>query len=115
MALDHPTKAVLMQAHLTAARRRGATICVPAGVVAQAWRGPWQVRLARLIKSPDVDIAVMTSNVARAMGSICAATGNSDVIDVQVALCARRRRHAVITSDPDDIARIDPTLALIRV
>lgn len=115
LALDHPTKAVLMQARLAAARRRGAAICVPAGAVAQAWRGPRQVRLARLIKSPDVDIAVMTLSVARAVGSICAATGHSDVIDVHVALCARDRRHAVVTSDPDDIARIDPMLQLIHV
>jgi hypothetical protein len=36
------------------------------------------------------------------------------VIDVHVALCARERRHAVITSDPDDISRVDPTLPVIR-
>jgi hypothetical protein len=36
------------------------------------------------------------------------------VVDVHVALCARDRHHAVVTSDPDDIARIDPTLRLIR-
>ena len=115
LALDHPAKSVLMQARLAEARRRGATICVPAGAVAQAWRGPRQVRLARLIKSPDVDIAVMTLAVARAVGSICAATGHNDVVHVHVALCARDRRHAVITSDPDDMARIDPMLQLIHV
>jgi L-ascorbate metabolism protein UlaG (beta-lactamase superfamily) len=104
-----------MQALLAEARRRGGAICVPVGAVAQAWRGPRQVRLARLIKSVDVDIAVMTLSVARAVGFICASTGHTDVIDVHVALCARQKRHAVLTSDPDDIARIDPTLQLIRV
>lgn len=103
-----------MQARLAEARRRGAAICVPVGVVAQAWRGPRQVRLARLIKSPDVEIAIMTVSVARTVGSICAATGHTDVVDVHVALCARERRHAVVTSDPDDIARVDRTLQLIR-
>jgi hypothetical protein len=103
-----------MQARLDEAHRRGAAICVPVGAVAQAWRGPRQVRLARLIKSPDVDIAIMTLSVARTVGSICATTGQTDVVDVHVALCARDRRHAVVTSDPDDIARIDPTLQLIR-
>lgn len=103
-----------MQARLDEARRRGAAICVPAGVIAQAWRGPRQVRLARLIRSPDVDIAIMTLSVARTVGSICATTGHTDVVEVHVALCARDRRHAVVTSDPDDIARIDPTLQLIR-
>ena len=115
LALDHPSKTVLMQARLAEAWRRGGTICVPAGAVAQAWRGPRQVRLARLIKSADVDIAIMTMSVARAVGSVCAATDHHDVIDVHVALCARQRRHAVITSDPHDIARIDPVLRLIQV
>jgi len=114
LALDHPSKAVIMQARLDEARRRGAAICVPAGVVAQAWRGPRQVRMARLIKSSDVDIALMTLRVARTVGAICATTGHTDVVDVHVALCARDRHHAVVTSDPDDIARIDPTLRLIR-
>jgi len=104
-----------MQARLAEARRRGAAIYVPVGVVAQAWRGPRQVRLARLIKSSDVDIAIMTLSVARAVGSICAATGHNDVVAVHVALCARDRRHAGVTSDPDDIARVNPMLQLIRV
>jgi hypothetical protein len=114
LALDHPSKAVVMQARLDEVRRRGAAICVPAGVLAQAWRGPRQVRMARLIKSSDVDIALMTLSVARTVGAICATTGHTDVVDVHVALCARNRHHAVVTSDPDDIARIDPTLRLIR-
>jgi len=103
----------MMQARLAEARRRGGAVCVPAGVIARAWRGPRQVRLARLITSPDVDIAVMTLSVARTVGSICAATGHADVVDVHVALCARERRQAVVTSDPHDIARIDPALRLI--
>ena len=114
LALDHPSKAIIMQARLNEARRRGATICVPIGVVAQAWRGPRQVRLARLIKSPDIDLAIMTLSVARTVGAICASTGHTDVVDVHVALCARDRQHAVITRDPDDIARIVPTLQLIH-
>jgi hypothetical protein len=82
--------------------------------VAQAWRGSRQVRLARLLKSRDLDVAVMTPNVARTVGLLCARSGHDDVIDVHVALCARERRHAVVTSDPDDISRVDPTLPVIR-
>lgn len=113
LALDQPRKSVLMQARLDETRRRGGSICVPAGAVAQAWRSSPQVRLARLLKSPDVDIAIVTLSVARAVGSICGTSGHEDVTDVHVALCARERRHAVVTSDPDDFARIDPTLAII--
>ena len=104
-----------MQARLDEALRRGGAICIPAGVVAQAWRGARQVRLARLISSRDVDIAVMTLGVARTVGEMCAGSGHADIVDVHVALCAREREHAVVTSDPDDLARIDPALPLIRV
>lgn len=114
LALDQPSTAAIMQARLQEVRRRGGTICIPVGVIAQAWRGPRQARLARLIKSPDIDIAVMTLGVARAVGALCAQSGHDDVIDVHVALCARERTHAVVTSDPEDIARIDATLPLIR-
>jgi predicted nucleic acid-binding protein len=114
LALDQPSKAAVTQARLEEVRRRGGTICVPVGVIAQAWRGPRQARLARLIKSRDIDIAVMTLSTARAVGALCAKSGHNDVIDVHVALCARERGHAVVTSDPEDMAGIDATLPLIR-
>ena len=114
LALDQPGKALVMQARLDETRRRGGTFCIPVGVVARAWRSPRQVRLARLLKSSDVDIAIMTLSVARSVGAVCAEIGHDDVIDVHVALCGRERHHAVVTSDPDDIAHVDPNLPLIR-
>jgi hypothetical protein len=90
-------------------------VCVPAGVVAQAWRSPRQTRLARLLNSSDLDVALMTLSVARSIGVMCAESGHSDVVDVHVALCARERRHAIVTSDPDDIARVDPSVPVIPV
>ena len=114
LALDHLAKAIAMQARLTEAVRRGGTICVPVGAIAQAWRSSRQVRLARLLKSRDIDVAVMTPNVARSVGLLCARSGHDDVIDVHVALCTRERGHAVITSDPGDISRVDPALPVIR-
>lgn len=114
LALDHPAKFLVMQARLDEALRRGGTLCIPVGVIAQAWRSPRQVRLARLLKSRDVDVAVMTPNTARAVGLVCARTGHDDIIDVHVAMCARERNHAVVTSDPGDLSRIDPELPLIK-
>ena len=93
---------------------RNGTVCVPVGAIAQAWRSSRQVRLARLLTSRDLDIAIMTPNVARTVGLLCARSGHDDVIDVHVALCARERRHAVITSDPEDISRVDPALPIVR-
>jgi hypothetical protein len=115
LALDHPGKAIAMQARLDETLRRGGTVCVPAGAIAQAWRSSRQVRLARLLKSRDIDVAVMTPNVARSVGLLCARSGHDDVIDVHVALCASERRHAVATSDPDDMLRIDHALPVINV
>ena len=115
LALDRPGKAVVMQARLDETLRRGGTLCIPVGVIAQAWRSSRQARLARLLKSRDIDIAIMTPNVARSVGLLCARTGHNDVIDVHVAMCARERRHAVVTSDPDDLSRIDPGLPIISV
>ncbi|MGD0378086.1 MAG: hypothetical protein ABSB01_26370 [Streptosporangiaceae bacterium] len=115
LALDDPAKAVAMQARLEAARRRGGTICIPAEVVAQAWRSSRQARLARLLKSPDIEVAAMTLSVARSIGLMCAVTNHDDVVDVHVVLCARQRHHAVVTSDPRDIARIDPAVPRILV
>jgi ethanolamine utilization microcompartment shell protein EutS len=115
LALDHARKANLMQALLKDVWRRRGTLCIPAGVVAQAWRSYRQVRLAHLIKSSDVEIAIMNLEVARNIGVLCTASGHHDVIDVHVALCARERGHAVVTSDLDDIARVDPSLVIISV
>jgi hypothetical protein len=61
LALDHPAKFLVMQARLDETLRRGGTVCVPVGAIAQAWRSPRQARLAQLLKSRDVDIAVMTA------------------------------------------------------
>jgi hypothetical protein len=57
----------------------------------------------------------MTLSVARAVGLMCAAAGHDDVVDVHVVLCARQRHHAIVTSDPGDIARIDATVPRILV
>jgi len=115
LAIDQRAKAQMMQFRINALRQRGGTLSIPAAVVAQAWRSPRQVRLARLINSSDVEIVVMDLDVARNVGLVCAATGHHDVIDVHVALCARERGHAVVTSDLDDIARVDPSLMILKV
>lgn len=91
-------------------------LAVPAGVVAQAWRGgPRQARIARLLADPDVHVVVLDDPTARAVGTLTAHSDHYDVVDVSVALCATERSHAVLTSDPEDIAAVNPQLALIAV
>lgn len=92
---------------------RELTLAVPAGVIGQVWRdGRRQVRLARLLASELIEIEPLDDAQARAAGQLCGARGTSDVIDASVVLCARARDHAVLTSDPDDLAHLDDTLRL---
>lgn len=94
----------------------GDAIAVPAGVVGQVWRdGRRQARLARLLASTPVEIEPLDDERARAAGQLCGARGTCDVIDASVARCARRRGGTVVTSDPDDIRRLDATLHVVPI
>jgi hypothetical protein len=96
--------------------QNGLRIAVPAGVVAQVWRnGRTQVRLVRLLGSPWVDVEPLDDRRARAAGQLCGAAGTHDVVDASVVLCARARNHAVMTSDVDDLRRLDPGVSLHAV
>ena len=93
----------------------GAEIAIPAGVVAQAWRGgARQARIAKLLQLKVTSVVALDAKVALRVGTRCAATQTADIVDVSVAICASDRGHAVITSDPEDIAKVDPSLTLIR-
>lgn len=107
---------VRIRALLRAAALRKAQIVIPSGVVAQAWRGgPRQARIARLLDAQDTEVMVLDHMLARAVGALCGRTGTRDVVDAQVALVARERGHAVVTTDPDDLHHLDPTLTLIAL
>lgn len=98
------------------ATERDEILAVPAGVVAQTWRdGAKQVRLARLLASTNVEVVPLDDATARAVGQLCGVTGTTDVVDASVVLCARQRGHAILTSDADDLRRIDPRLRLVEV
>jgi len=89
---------------------------VPAGVVGQAWRGSArQAPIARLLRSRGVAVDPLTEETGYLTGTLLAATGSSDVIDAHVVLLARRVHGTVVTSDPDDISALDPTLTIARV
>ena len=88
-------------------------LAVPAGVLAQVWRASArEARVARLLGSPLVEVVPLDRSAALAVGRLCAQTGARDVVDVSIVVCARQRGHSVITSDPEDLGRIDPTLLL---
>jgi len=98
------------------ALERRVSITVPAGVVGQVWRdGRRQVRLVRLLGSEVVTVEPLDDTRARAAGQLCAVARTSDVIDASVVLCARERRASVVTSDPHDLRRLDPDVAIIAI
>jgi len=100
---------------LESGSRRMAELAVPAGVLAQVWRGGGrQARIARLLRASNTSVVPLDAKLALRVGARCAATRTADIVDVSVAICASDRGHPVITSDPDDIAAIDPALMLVR-
>jgi hypothetical protein len=101
---------------LRRAREHKIEIAIPAGVLAQAWRdGRRQVRLAKLVATEHVTIEPLDDLRARQSGQLCGVTRTTDVIDASVVLCARSRNHSIVTSDPDDMRRLDPTIELVDV
>lgn len=109
IALERGTRAVTVL--VAEARRTNDTITVPAGCIAQAWRDPRrQARLAAFVRLPNVDVVALDGAEARRVGLLLAATKTRDVTDAHVALCGYRLGQTVLTSDPDDIQRLGPSL-----
>ena len=77
---------------------------VPAGVLAEGWRGGPQAVLSRFLKGCDIED--LTKQQARAVGALAARADHDDVVDVSVVEGAVRRRHAVVTSNPTHIRTV---------
>ena len=95
---------------LRSAHRLGLSIRIPAGALAQVWRGgPRSAPLARLLKQPAV-VVTMDERAARQIGELVARLrlpddARLDVVDAHVALTTRATKSLVWTSDPGDMAR----------
>ncbi len=102
-----------MTALLAASQSTPVRFLVPAAVVAQVWRdGARQTRLARFLKTPQVEVLPLSAEQARAAGVLCGLTGKRDVVEASVVIAAREHKAPVVTSDPDDLGALDPTLEL---
>jgi hypothetical protein len=101
---------------LARASETRARVTIPASALAQAIRRPErQVRLARLIRQPTTDVVSLDRVDATNVGRLLAASGTSDIVDAHVVVCARRAGERVVTSDPDDLHLLDPTLEVLTV
>lgn len=114
IALDRRDRRVLVL--LARARETSSRITVPAAALAQAIRQPErQALLARLIRQPTTDVIPLDRVDATSVGRLLAASETSDIVDAHVVLCARRARQRIVTSDPGDLRRLDPTVEVVRV
>lgn len=114
IALDRNDRRVLVL--LTRAQETGTRVTIPATALGQAIRQPErQARLARLIRQPTTDVVPLDRVDATNVGRLLAASATADVIDAHVVICARRAQQSVVTSDPDDLRILDPTIGLVVV
>jgi hypothetical protein len=93
-----------MWARLEAAAQAALDVVVPAGALAQVWRGtPRQARLSQAIaktRTGEFDA------IACACGELCHRAGTADPIDAAVVLNAAGASSVIVTSDPTDIRRL---------
>jgi PIN domain len=112
IALDRNDRRVV--ALLARANEVGARTTVPATALAQAIRVPAkQARLARLIRQPLTEVVPLDGPEATQVGLLLAASRTSDIADAHVVICARRHAEPIVTSDPDDLRRLDPSARLV--
>lgn len=108
---DRRMEALLRRAHEVRGR-----IVVPAGVLAQVWSGDaQQVPIHRLLRRSTTEVPALDRLLAEAIGRLCKGTGTTDVVDASVVIAARQLKAVVVTSDPDDLAKLDATLPLETV
>jgi predicted nucleic acid-binding protein len=114
IALDRNDRRILVL--LARAHELGQSVTVPASALAQAMRRPrTQARLSRLIRQPRTAVVALDGPDATQVGILLAATATHDVVDAHVVICARRSQQAIVTSDPEDLRRLDPRAILIAV
>jgi predicted nucleic acid-binding protein len=112
IALERSDRRVI--ALLARAAATDATVTVPASVLARTIRDPAREALtSRLIRQPNTRVPALDGGAAVQVGRLLAASRTSDVVDAHVVLCAREADDSIVTTDPRDLARLDPDARLI--
>lgn len=114
IAVDRADRRVLVL--LARAAETNSRVTIPASALAQAIRRPErQARLSRLVRQPTTDVVALDRGDAVHVGRLLAVSGTADVVDAHLVICARRGGQRVVTSDPNDLSRLDPTIELVVV
>ena len=113
MALERRDRTMVRLAQRLADART--PLATSAGVVAQVWRagGHRQVPIAFILRRTVV--VDLTYAVAHLLGRMLGDAQRSDPIDAHIVFLARDRGWPVVTSDPEDLLAIDPTIAVERI
>jgi hypothetical protein len=68
------------------------------------------------VSLPDHLVVAARAAVRDGLGGVVhGRAGSSEVVDASVVVCARERRHTVVTSDAEDLRRIDPHLPIVAI
>lgn len=83
-----------------------------AGVIAETWRGGDRHRVPLVFMLGRMEVVDLTLEVAKVLGRILGDRGTRDPIDAHVAFLSHERGWPILTSDPDDLLALDPSLVL---
>jgi predicted nucleic acid-binding protein len=112
----HERRDPKVAALIAVAARHRIEMVLPSIVLAQVWRdGSRQALLSRALRNPGIVAAPLNHDDAKRIGEMLRVSGTTDVADAHVAVLAGRLRSPVITSDPDDITKLDARLDIVRV
>jgi predicted nucleic acid-binding protein len=99
----HPAGKVIAECRLATLARRPALL--PAVVFAHVWRAsPRQHALSKIRQMCRA--LPFTTRTADDVGRLLGRSHTSDVVDASVIIAAIEHNAAVLTSDPDDLARL---------
>jgi hypothetical protein len=104
IALENPAQRGVVLALVERMRYEGIDPVTNEAALAQVWRNPaTQVPVSMLVKASTV----YPLGDAKLIGMLCAASATSDVVDASLAVLAIRLDATILTTDPDDIARLN--------
>ncbi|MFZ5470349.1 MAG: hypothetical protein ACOZIN_13010 [Myxococcota bacterium] len=71
--------------------------------------------MAILLSGNNVTVEDLTRTRAQVVGQLCGKSGTSDVVDASVVVAAWANGRVVVTSDLDDLRRLDASLTVVSV
>jgi hypothetical protein len=114
--IAHERRDPRVTALMEVAAKHRIEMILPSAVLAQVWRnGARQALLSRMLRNPGLVEAPLRHADAKQIGELLRDSGTSDVVDANVAVLAGRLGVPVITSDPDDISRLNVAIELIHI